>query len=257
MQTQGVEVQVGQQDALGGAGGAAGIENGAAVVKLAVVRGQDGVPACGHHVIPQGVARPGQLLHSPGALAHGIQGVQGEGQLVGDLCHQNPAGLLQLWQNLGYLVVELIQSQNGLGVGEIQVKGDFAGGRQGMNHIGHGADAVQGIEAVQCLGGVGHTDGNPVALFNAHGGKAFCSGLNPLDKGGVGGFLSEKHIGRGIGVSSGGQCQLLIHGGVGILQRRGGIAVVGKPGRRCRQTHKKCFLSILRRKMPYLFDVLP
>ena len=74
LQCQGVEIQVGEHDALGGAGGAAGIEDGAAGVIGAVVRGQ-GLPfSRRHHVVPVSIAGFGQFLHRPGIFRQGIQG---------------------------------------------------------------------------------------------------------------------------------------------------------------------------------------
>ena len=72
LQAQGVEIQGGQHDALGGAGGTAGVEDGGAVVGAGIMGRQLGLAAIGEHVGPEGIAGLGELLHRPGILGEGI-----------------------------------------------------------------------------------------------------------------------------------------------------------------------------------------
>ena len=119
LQAQGVEVQVGKLYALGGAGGAAGVEDGTAVIKVAFVRGKNGILAGLYHIVPQSITLFRELFDGPGAFCHGIQGAQREGQLVCHFGNENFCGVLQLRENFCYLVIELVQGQNGLGFGEV------------------------------------------------------------------------------------------------------------------------------------------
>ena len=75
LQTQGIDIQIGQHDALGGTGGTAGIENGAAFVIFTVIGRKLGSPAGLYHIVPQGITRFGQLFDGSCTLGHGIQGV--------------------------------------------------------------------------------------------------------------------------------------------------------------------------------------
>ena len=225
-----VEVEVGEQDALGGAGGAAGIKDCAAIIGLAGVLGQGHVLAGAGQIRPEGIALLGQLGNLPGSLGHGVQHTQGEGQLVGDLGNNDLAVVIQLGQDFRHLPVELIQGQHGLGMGHIQVKSNFLGSGQGMDHVGDGSDAVQGIEAVQGLGGVGHTNGHPVALADAQLHQALGGPVDTLDKFFIGGSLAHKGIGQGLGIFLSGLRHHLIHGQTGIVQRGRCIAVVSPPG---------------------------
>ena len=233
LQCQGVEVQVGEHDALGGAGGAAGIEDGAALV-IAVGNGRQGHALAGpDHVVPQCIAGLRQLLHRPGGLGHGVEHIQGDGQLIGDLGNEDGGGVFQLGLNGDHLFIELVQGQNGLALGEVQIEGDLLGGGQGVNHIGNGPDPVQGIEAVQGLGGIGHADGHLVALADAHFVQALGRGVDALHELRIGGLLAHEDIGRVIRILFGGSGHHFIHGLVGILQRSRGISIIFQPGCGC------------------------
>ena len=230
LQRQGVEIQVGEHDALGGAGGAAGIEDGAAVGRPAVVIRQPGVLSGGDHFVPQQIAVFGQLPDGPGALGHGVEQAQGHGQLVDDPGDEDPAGVLHLGHDLGHLVVELIQGQDGLGPREIQIKGDLLGGGQGVDHVGNGADAVERVKAVQRLGGIGHADGDPVPLSDAQAVKALCGIFDAAHELPIGGFFAHEHIGGVVRMASCGITDHLEHGFLGVIQGCGGVSVIFHPG---------------------------
>ena len=149
------------------------------------------------------------------------------------LCDENFCGIFQFRKDFRYLIIELIQGQDGLAVGNIQVEGDFLSGGQGVDHIGNGADAVQTVEAVQRLGGVGHADGHPVTLLDAHGHKTLGGRVDGLHKCLVGGGFALEIVGNGIGILLGGLPQQLIHGQIGVVQGCGGFTVVFCPGSRC------------------------
>ncbi len=128
-------------------------------------------------------------------------------------------------------------------MGEIQVKGDLLGRGQGVDHIGHGADAVDGVEGVQRLGAVGHTDGDPVALLNAQGYQGPGRAVNALHKALIGGLLVHKLVGHQLGMLPGSVPDNLIDGLLGILQGLGGVAVKFQPRRTGGNAHIDLFLS--------------
>ena len=189
------------------------------------------------HVIPVGIAGFGQLLHCSGALGHGIQSTQGEGQFLCNPGNENCRGILQLRQDLRHLVIELIQGQNGLTPGKIQIEGDLPGSGQGMDHIGNGTDPVQSIETIQCLRRIGHADGNLVALADAHFPQSPCGGINALHELGIGSLLAHEHIGSVLGILLCRFRKQPVHRHMGIFHRYGGIAIISRPGSRCRDTH--------------------
>ena len=241
---QGVEVQVGEHDALGGAGGAAGVENGAAVLTGSLLGLQGHILSGLYHVLPQGIPGFGQLFDGPGPLGHGIQHAQGQGQLLGHSGNENFRGMFQLGQDSGHLVVELVQSQDGFAFGEIQIEGDLLGGGQGVDHIGDGAQVIEGVEAVQSLGGVGHADGHLIPLPDAHFVKTLGSGMDPAQKFPIGGLFAHEYIGDVVGLAFGGSGHHLIHGLVGIIQGGRRIAVIFQPGSGCGDAHLVLFLSL-------------
>ena len=251
LKRQGVEVQVAEHDALGGAGGAAGIEDRAALVKFPVVGGQHLAPSGGYHLVPQGIAALGQLLDGPGALGHGVEQVQRRGQLVGHTGDEDGHRLMELGLDLRHFVIELIQGQDGLGVGHVQIERDLLGGGQGMDHIGDGPDAVEGIEAVQRLGGVGHADGHPVALADAHAVQPLGRRLDALHEFGIGGLLAHEGVGNVIRLPPRRRGHHLIHGGVGIIQGGGRLAVVFQPGGGGGQAHSFSFLFEAQGERPF------
>ena len=99
-----------------------------------------------------------------------------------------------------------------------------------MNHIGNGAQTVQGIEAIHPLGGVGHTDGHPVAPPNPHGGKGPGGQVHPLHEGGVVGLFAHELVGDVPGVFPGGPGYHLVHGFMGIVDMGRGVTIEFHPG---------------------------
>ena len=160
-------------------------------------------------------------------------------ELVLDPGHQNGHRLLQLAPDGIDLGVELVQGQNGLGVGEVQIEGDFLGGGQGMDHIAHRADAVEGVEAVHSLGAVGHADGHPVALADAHGVVGPGRQIDALEKLPVGGDLAHEFIGGQIGELFTGGPDHLVDGLLRIGEMGRGGAIEFAPRRRGKMGHGK------------------
>ena len=81
-----------------------------------------------------------------------------------------------------------------------------------MYHIGHGADAIEGIKAVQCLGDVGHTNGHHVTGTDAHGDESPGCPFDFLYEGSVTGLDTVKLIGRRLGMLLGHLLHHLEHG---------------------------------------------
>ena len=107
-----------------------------------------------------------------------------------------------------------------------------------MDHIGNGADTVQGIEAVQRLGGIGHTDGDPVTRADAHGGQTPGRGIDALQKGGIGSLPALKNVGGAVRIFESGIADHGVHGLVGVGKACGGAAVKGGPRGGRGKTHK-------------------
>ena len=211
LQGQGVKVQARQADALGGAGGAAGIENGGAVLSAPVVGGKC---SCGllEGADPEDIAVVlGQLGELP-RLRQGKAQLQCGIQLILNFRDQEHCVALGAGNGLMDLPVEPIQGQYCLALGDVQVKADLLRGREGMDHVGHGAQTVHGVEAVQRLGRVGHTDGHPVTLADAQGVQRTGGTVNPLQESGVAGFAPHEFIGGQLRIGPGGLGHKLVDG---------------------------------------------
>ena len=118
LQPQRVEVAVRKPDALGGAGGAAGIEDGGTVLRMRVYLRKDGDGFCHlQHLCPERVTILGQFVTATPGM--GVKKIQRKGKFVGDFCHQNRNGILQVRQGGCHLVIKLVQGQNRFGSGEV------------------------------------------------------------------------------------------------------------------------------------------
>ena len=76
-----------------------------------------------------------------------------------------------MFLNFLEFAVEGIEGQGKAALGDVQIKFDFLGRRERMDHAGHGAQLVGGVKADDPLRGGGHGDGDPVALFQAERGQ--------------------------------------------------------------------------------------
>ena len=229
---QGVEIAVGQQDALGHAGGAAGIQDGGGVLGLAadlidlhifapaqeLLPGQHTCPAGGDLGIP---AALGELI------AHLHQGLELVGHGGDDQARQ-VHGLADAFK----LVVKLVQGDGGHRAGIPQIEGDLALRRQGVDHVGNGAHHIHGVEHAQGLGRVGHADGDLVTLPDADGLQALGAGVDLLPHFGIGGALAHELIGDVVGIAAHHLLHPAAHGQGGIIQGSGHLGVPAvEPGR--------------------------
>ena len=229
LEAQGVEVHVGQENPLGRAGRAAGIEDGRALLRLAELsrQGQVALFADALELRPPDVIA---LLRGLGVFSGCRQGIA-EGkvriQLVLDLGKQELAVLVVKLGNDGRdLGIELVEREDALGVREIEVESDLARRRERMDHVGHRADAVQTVECVQGLRAVWHADGDAVALFDAHGEERLRRLVDLLHKLREGRLLAHEFIGRQLRVALGCGLDHLIDGLLRIGQMLRHIAVI-------------------------------
>ena len=131
------------------AGGTAGIEDGRAVFRAAVVLRQ-GQIALFAHALELGPPDVIAVLRGLRILARGGEGVA-EGQmrieLVLNFGEQELAVLVvKLGHDGGDLGVELVEREDALGVREVEVELDLARGGKRMDHVGDRADAVEAVE---------------------------------------------------------------------------------------------------------------
>ena len=228
---QGVEILIGQDDALGGAGGAAGIEDDRRVIGTALyLIVIEAVFAHTHKVGPaddRGIV--GNLFDFP-ALGQHVTGPNGGGEGVFDAGNHNidHFGILP---DPFKLMIELVQGDGGDAFRFIEIEFDFLFRRQGVNHIGDAAHQIDGVEQVDGLGAVGHGDGDPVIFPDADGPQGLGAELNLLHQLFIGGGFAhevERHV---VGVFLGRFGYGVIHGAFKILQMHGHVAHVVLPGR--------------------------
>ena len=189
---QSVEVLVGEHDALGGAGGAAGIEDHGGVLALALhgvlveaglAQIQEFLPADHGRVL-------GDLLDLS-ALSEHIARPDGlrEGVLDAgdDDVHHLGVGADAL-----ELVVELVQRDGRDGLGLVEIELDLLLRRQRVDHVGDGAHPVHGVEHIDGLGAVGHGDGDLVPLADADGAQGLGTAVDLLQHGLIGRALAHE-----------------------------------------------------------------
>ena len=158
---QGVEVEVAQHYALGGACGAAGEEHYrfAAIVLVGHVAVSDGIAHL-HKIAPKYVVRSlnlGELALREEFLCHR----KGEGEFFGHAADYEFAdGALLL--HAEELAVELVQGNRHAAVSLVHKERKFCDGRQRMHHGGNGTDAVEAVEAEHRLRHVRQADEDPL-----------------------------------------------------------------------------------------------
>ena len=225
-----VEVAVGQHDALGGAGGAAGIEDHRRIV-IAPFHPEVLVEAeAGHvHKLPPADDRRvvGDLLDLA-ALGQHIAGADGAAQRVlhrGD-DDVDDAGVLA---DMLKLVVELIQRDGGGGLGLVEIELDLLLRRQGVDHVGDAAHQIHGVEHVDGLGTVGHSDGDLVAGADAQGFQALGALLDLLHHLAVGGGAAHEIESDVVGIFLGNAGHRVKHAALEIVQMHRHVAYIVLP----------------------------
>ena len=231
LQGQGVKVAAREQNTLGGAGRAAGIENDRAFIGLAIQRGKLQIlrRTRFHKVVPEGIlVRLGQLGQFA-ALGHD-KGIAHRGfELVADAGDEHLHRLIQCRQNLRNFGIKLIQRENGLALGGVQVKSNFTRRGKGMDHRRDRADAVQGVKSVHSLRRVGHGDGYAVALADTERQQGLGGGLKPGKESAVVRLFAHKLIGDVVGIAPGSVLDHLVHGLVRIINAVRRVAVILQP----------------------------
>ena len=227
---QGVKVAVGEHNALGSSGGAAGVEDHGRVVGLAIHAEVliEAVAAQIHELPPPDhggvfgdlldLAPLGEHVARPHGLAQCV--------LHGGNDDVHDAGVLA---DVLKLVVELIQRDGGDGLGFVEVELNLLFSRQGMDHVGDAAHQIHGVEHVDGLRAVGHGDGDAVAGADAQHLQALGAALDLLDHFAVGGGLAHEVKGDVVGVLLRHQLQRLEHGAAEIFQMHGHVTHVGGP----------------------------
>ena len=228
---EGVEVAVGEHDALGGAGGAAGVEDDCGIVvaalDLIVVEAALGQL---HELLPADDRSVVGNLGDFVALCDHVAGLQGLRQLVLDAGEDDVYDAGVLADGLD-LAVELVEGDDGDAVRLVEVELDLLLARERMHHAGNASDEVDGIEHVDRLGAVGHGDGHAVALADADGLQGAGALLYVLDHPGVGGGLAhevERHVLGPAGCDGGDHVE---HRALKVVQMHGHTLCVRVPRR--------------------------
>ena len=86
-------------------------------------------------------------------------------------------GKLNLAAHLNKLIIELIQRYSRYAFGVPQAKGYLLYGGKGVYHVGYCAHHVYRIEYGDCLGGVGHANGDLVPFLYPHCLQCLCAGV--------------------------------------------------------------------------------
>ena len=206
---QGIEVEVAEHYALGGACSAAREQYNrfGAVVLLCNVAVANAFAHL-HEIAPQYVVRSinlGELALGEELLCHG----EGEGEFVGHAADYEFAdGALLL--HTEELAVELVQGHGYAAVRLVHVECQFRHGRQRMHHGRDGAYAVEAVEAEHSLRHVRKADQNPLAGPHPQCMEAAGHTVDFLRKPGVRCGLAHEGEGR----------KFLFHGG-GVQNRTG------------------------------------
>ena len=99
-----------------------------------------------------------------------------------------------------------------------------------MDHVGHRADAVERVEAVDGLRAVRHADRDAVTLLDAERHVGFRGGVNLLHEFRVRRFFAHELVGVVLGVFVGGGLYHLIDGFLRVFEMLRRVAVVFEPG---------------------------
>ena len=199
LQAQRVKVHIGQENALGRAGRAAGIEDGRAFISFAEHsrKGQVALFADALEFRPPDVIALFRGLGVFAACRQRVADCKVRIQLILNLSKQKLAFLVIKFGHDGRdLGIELVKREDALGMREIEIELDLPRSGKRMDHVGHCTNAVQAIERVQGLRAVGHTDGDAVALFDAHGEKRLRCLVDLLHELREGRLFAHEFIGR-------------------------------------------------------------
>ena len=169
LRAQRVEVQVGQQNALGHAGGSAAVENDGGIVGRAGHPGIGDVLAQRHELLPAKAASVLGQLGNLAALSHGVAQLHHRLQAVLDAADHQRLELGRVAANAGELLIEHVHGDGRDGLGIVQIELDLALGGQGMDHVGDGADLVDGVEHDDGHRHVGQADGHALVGPDAAG----------------------------------------------------------------------------------------
>ena len=162
-----VEIPVRQQNSLGRAGRAAGIQNGGRIVARALdLVFPEAVPSQADEVVPHNDGRIlGYLLYLPPLREH-VARADGLGQRVADARDDNVDNAGIFADGLKF-VVKLVERDHRGRLGLVDVKLKLLLARQRVHHVGHRADKVDRIEHINGLRAVRHGDRDPVVLAHA------------------------------------------------------------------------------------------
>ena len=238
---EGVEVQVRQQDALGGAGGAAGVEDDRGIVRPAcdLVIPEAGL-AQAHELVPHDDGRVLGDLFDLAALGEHVAHAQRPGERVPDPGKDDVDDLGVLADGLE-LVVELIEGHDRDRLGLVEVEFQLLLAGQGVDHVADGADHVHGVEHVDGLRAVRHRDGDLVVFPHADGAQALGAFMDVLDHLPVGGGLAHEVEGDVVGVRLRHVLEHADHRALIVVQRRGDLAQAREPGLLCSDFHVVLF----------------
>ena len=160
---EGVEVPVRQHDALGGAGGAAGVDHHTGMVGVIGIAGGAGVlPVCDELLPHQGI---GVVLVAVGVGDFVADG-QRQGQRVGRGKHDDPLHM-GAPGGLTAAVVHHVQADQQMGIHFLDVLMDAVGAVPGVHQIQGRADAVGGVERIDDLRGHHADHGDDITLSDA------------------------------------------------------------------------------------------
>ena len=228
---QGVEVHVGEHDALGHARRPAGEEHHGlphrVLLHRIAVRNRR---AGGDEMLPQQHAA---VLDDLRELALGHQLLsqrKRERQLLGDAGDDQLADgtpLLDI-QELG---IELVQGHRIIAGGLVHVMDDLADGGERMDHRRDGSDAVQAIEAIDGLGHVGQADQDTSARADAQRVEGTGRPLHFFHERPVWDLAAHEGQGREVRIGSCRGQHGAAHGQFGVIQMERNLTVASEPGR--------------------------
>ena len=225
-----IKIQIGKQNSLGNAGGAAAVQDHRRILAFLVHLVLPAVAGAHlHKFLPaNNGCVSGDLLDLP-PLGQHIAHLNGLGKLVLDAGDDDIIKALHILANCLKLVVELVQRQSADAAGLLEVEFDlfFAGKR--VYHVGNTAHQVHRIEHNHSLGTVGHANGDLIPLADPDSLQRTGAKVDLLHKLFIGGAAPHKVIGNVFGIFLGDLLYRLIHTPLKIIQRRRHIAQVGDP----------------------------
>ena len=234
---EGIEVQVREQDALGGAGGAAGIEDGSGVIALTA---DLIVPEAGlaetHELVPADDGSIFRDLLYLAPLGEHIAGLHGTGELIADAGDDDVYDAGVLADGLE-LAVELVKGDDGNALGLIYIELKLLLAGEGVNHVRDGADHVDGIEHIDGLRAVRHGDGDLVVCSDAEGAQAAGALLYICDEILISGGAPHEIEGDIVWILLGNLFNRFDHRALKIIQRGGNIAKTVEPRSFCCDLH--------------------